>query len=240
VVKPAGYEDGRKYPTVLSIHGGPNGAYTDSFSFAFQMLAHAGFCVVFTNPRGSISYGEEFAQGVVQDWGGGDFEDIMSGLDWVVQQGIADPNRLGVMGWSYGGYMTLWSVTQTDRFACAVAGATISNIYSLWGTSDIAAVYNEHLMRAPAFADEQQYMGRSPMRHAENADTPLLILHGEADVRTPIGESEQFYTAMQRLGREAVFVRYPGQHHQFKKPEFIIDRWARTLAWFGHYLMPSD
>ncbi len=237
MIKPAGYTEGRRHPAVLSIHGGPNGAYMERFYFQFQMLAQAGYCVLFTNPRGSITYGEEFARGVVTDWGGKDFADIMAGVDWAEQQGIVDPGRLGVMGWSYGGYMTLWTVTQTDRFSCAVGGATISNIYSLWGTSDIAAVYNEHLMESPAFADEELYMQRSPMRHVSNVDTPLLLLHGEADVRTPIGESEQFYAALKRLDREVVFVRYPDQHHGFKDPDFTVDRWTRTLAWFDHYLM---
>ena len=237
VMKPAEYEAGRRYPTVLSIHGGPTGAYMDQFDFNFQMLAHRGFAVVFTNPRGSVTYGTRFAQGVVKDWGGKDYQDIMTGLDVVIETGIADPERLGVMGWSYGGYMTCWTVTQTDRFAAAVAGANISNIYTLWGTSDIAPVYNQALNGAPPFDDEQQYMERSAMRHVRNVTTPVLILHGEADVRTPISQSEQFFVALNRLGREAVFVRYPDQHHGFARLDFTVDRWRRTLGWFQHQLL---
>ncbi|MFO8061101.1 MAG: S9 family peptidase [Bacillota bacterium] len=240
VMKPAGYEAGRRYPTVLSIHGGPTGAYLDRFDFSFQMLAHQGFAVVFTNPRGSVTYGTRFAQGVVKDWGGRDYQDIMTGLDTVIEEGIADPERLGVMGWSYGGYMTCWTVTQTKRFAAAVAGANISNIYTLWGTSDIAPVYNQALNGAPPFDDEEQYMNRSAMRHIRNVTTPVLVLHGEADVRTPISQSEQFFVGLKRLGREAVFVRYPDQHHGFARLDFTVDRWRRTLGWFQHHLLNSD
>lgn len=239
LVRPAGYEEGRRYPAVLSIHGGPTGAYMDRFDLNFQMLAQQGFAVVFTNPRGSITYGTRFAQGVVRDWGGKDYQDIMAGLDVTIDMGVVDPDRVGVMGWSYGGYMTCWTVTQTDRFAAAVAGANISNIYTLWGESDIAVVYNQALCGAPAFDDEEQYMGRSAMRHVRNVQTPVLILHGEADVRTPMGQSEQFFAALKRLRKEVVFVRYPGQHHGFANTEFVVDRWQRTLGWFEHHLRGS-
>jgi len=236
IIEPTDSTPGGRHPAVLSIHGGPNGAYLDKFDFGFQLLASNGFAVILINPRGSITYGRRFAQGVIRDWGGKDHGDIIAGLDWAVKEGIVDPNRLGVMGWSYGGYMTLWTITQTDRFAAAVAGANISNIYSLWGTSDIAPVYNQSLNGGPAFDDEEQYMGRSPIRHVRKAHTPTLLLHGESDVRTPIGQSEQFFVAMRRLGREAVFVRYPNQHHGLSEPKFVVDRWHRTLGWFNYYL----
>ncbi len=235
-VEPPGQTSARRHPTVVSIHGGPTGAHLDEFSFSVQLLASNGFAVILPNPRGSITYGRRFAQGVVRDWGGGDYGDIMAAVDHAVDVGIADPQRLGVTGWSYGGYMTLWSTTQTDRFAAAVAGATIANIYSLWGTSDIAPVYNQALNAAPAFDDEEQYMGRSPIRHVRKVQTPTLILHGEADVRTPIGQSEQFFAALRRLGRESVFVRYPEQNHGLSRPQYVVDRWHRTLGWFDHHL----
>lgn len=237
LVRPLDYQAGRRYATVLSIHGGPTGAYGDSWQLMFQLLAHQGFAVVLTNPRGSVGYGESFTRGCIADWGGKDYQDIMAGVDHVIAMGVADPNRLGVMGWSYGGYMTCWTVTQTDRFKAAVGGANISNIYTLYGCSDIGAAYDEALLGDAAFDNEELYMQRSAMRHVRNVKTPILLLHGEADVRCPIDQSEQFFTALKRLGKEAVFVRYPGQYHGFTRPSFISDRWNRTVAWFKHHLM---
>ncbi|MGE5654821.1 MAG: S9 family peptidase [Bacillota bacterium] len=208
----------------------------DSFNLSFQILAHQGYAVVFTNPRGSTSYGTEFTQGVVKDWGGKDYQDIMTGLDRAIELGIVDENRVGIMGWSYGGYMTCWAVTQTNRFKAAVGGANISNIYTLYGCSDIGAAYDEGLLGGPAFDDEELYMGRSAIRHVRNVTTPILLLHGEADIRCPIDQSEQFYACLKRLGKDVVFVRYPEQYHGFVKPSYIHDRWARTVAWFDHYV----
>ncbi|HSL93045.1 MAG TPA: S9 family peptidase, partial [Bacillota bacterium] len=203
LVKPLNYEEGRLYPTILSIHGGPTGAYYDAFQFPFQLMAHQGFAVVFTNPRGSVTYGTKFAQGVVQDWGGKDYEDIMNGLDKAIEIGVVDPSRVGVMGWSYGGYMTSWAITQTNRFKAAIAGAIVSNIYTLAGCSDSHS-YAESLWERSFFDREEDYMQRSAIRHVRNVTTPLLIQHGEADIRCPIDQSEQFYIALKRLGKEVV------------------------------------
>ncbi len=238
LVRPLNYEEGRRYPAVLSIHGGPTGAYYDSFQFYMQLLAHQGFAVVFTNPRGSVTYGAEFAQGCVNDLGGKDFEDIMAGLDKAIELGVVDPNRVGVMGWSYGGFMTCWTVTQTDRFKAAIGGANISNWYTLYGCSDSHS-YAEGLWNGVAFDEEEKVMKHSPMRHVRNVKTPIMLLHGESDIRCPIDQSEQFYTALKRLGKEVVFVRYPGQYHGIVKPTYVLDRWLRTVGWFQHYLMES-
>ena len=235
LVRPLNYEEGRRYPTIVSIHGGPTGAYYDAFQFPFQLLAHQGFAVVFTNPRGSVTYGTKFAQGVVKDWGGKDYEDIMRGLDKAVEFGVVDNNRVGVMGWSYGGYMTSWIITQTNRFKAAIAGAIISNIYTLAGCSDSHS-YAESLWDGAFFDREEDYMQRSAIRHVRNVNTPLLIQHGEADIRCPIDQSEQFYTALKRLGKEVVFIRYPGQYHGIVKPSFAVDRWHRVIGWFKHHL----
>jgi dipeptidyl aminopeptidase/acylaminoacyl peptidase len=239
LVRPLNYEPGRRYPTVLSVHGGPTGAYFDSFQFPFQLLAHQGFAVVFTNPRGSVTYGTEFAQGCVNDLGGKDFEDIMAGLDKAIEMGVVDPNRVGITGWSYGGYMTCWAVTQTNRFQAAVAGAVITNWYTLYGCTDVH-IYDEGLFGGPAFDAEEMMMQRSPMRHVRNVTTPLLLLHGELDIRCPISQSEQFYRALKRLNREVVFIRYPGQYHGIRKPKFVVDRWERTIAWFKHHLVENN
>lgn len=239
LVRPLNYEEGRRYPAILSIHGGPTGAYYDSFNFWFQVLAHQGFAVVFTNPRGSVTYGTEFAQGVCNDWGGKDFEDIMAGVNKAVELGVVDQNRVGVMGWSYGGYMTCWIVTQTDFFKAAVGGANISNIYTLYGCSDTHG-YLEGLMSGSAFEQEEKYMSMSAMRYVRNVKTPIMLQHGELDIRCPISQSEQFYIALKRLGKEAVFIRYPGQYHGIRKPKYIYDRWMRNIGWFKHYLMEQN
>ncbi len=236
LVRPLGYETDRRYPTVLSVHGGPTGAYTDSFQFPFQLLAQQGFAMVFTNPRGSVTYGNEFSRGCIDDLGGKDYQDIMLGLDYAIEAGVVDPERVGITGWSYGGFMSCWMVTQTNRFRAAVAGAVISNWYTLYGCSDSHG-YAEGLWSGTAFDREDKYMQHSPMRYVRQVQTPIMLLHGEADIRCPIGQSEQFFTALRRLGKEAVFVRYPGQYHGFTKPSYVLDRWTRTVGWFKHYLM---
>ena len=236
LMKPLGYQEGTLYPTILSVHGGPTSAFMRNFNGQLQFLATEGYAVLFVNPRGSTTYGEQFTRGVFEDWGGKDYQDIMAGADKVVEMGIADPNRLGIMGWSYGGYMTCWSITQTTRFRAAIGGANISSIYNLSGNSDIGSAYDEALMGGTFFDLEELYMQRSAIRHVRKVETPILLLHGEADVRCPVDQSEMYYTALKRLGKEAVFVRYPGQFHGLVKPSYVQDRWLRTIGWFDHYL----
>ena len=235
LVRPLDYTPGQPVPTVLSIHGGPTGVYTDSYQFPFQLFANHGFAVVFTNPRGSVTYGADFAMGCVQDLGGKDYEDIMKGVDHVIQMGVADANRLMVTGWSYGGFMTSWVVTQTKRFKAAVAGAIISNWLTLALVSD-AQVYGEGLHGGFVVDDIPTVMSRSPITFVRQVETPTLILHGSSDVRCPQDQSEQFYYALKRLGKETVYVKYPDQYHGFVKPTYIVDRWQRTLAWFKSHL----
>ena len=236
LMKPLGYQEGTLYPTILSVHGGPTSAFKRNFNGQLQFLATEGYAVLFVNPRGSTTYGEEFTRGVFEDWGGKDYQDIMAGVDKAVDMGIADPARLGIMGWSYGGYMTCWSITQTNRFQAAIGGANISSIYNLSGNSDIGSAYDEALMGGTFFDREELYMQRSAIRHVQKVQTPLLLLHGEADIRCPVDQSEMYYTALKRLGKEAVFVRYPGQFHGLVKPSYVQDRWLRTIGWFDHYL----
>lgn len=236
LMRPADYMPGRRYPAILSIHGGPTGAYGDAYSFTFQAMARRGYAVVYCNPRGSTTYGERFQSGVVGDWGGGDLRDIMACVDHAVALGVADPERLGVTGWSYGGYMTSWIITQTDRFKAAVAGALISNLVTLYGVSDIGVRSLEHLVGGPAFENEEAYMARSAIRHAARIRTPTLILHGESDMRCPLDQSEQLFTALQRRGVPSAMVRYPGEPHGLQKPQHLHDRLARTLGWFDHWL----
>lgn len=222
------------YPTVLFIHGGPHGVYGSSFMFQCQIFAGRGYAVLYTNPRGSQSYGQEFAYACVQDWGGADFRDIMAGVDHVVSMGVADPSRLFVTGWSYGGYMTSWTITQTNRFKAAVAGAIVSNRYSMWGTSDIPS-FGEHQWGGLPWEAHEHYFERSAISYVPRVETPVMFIHGEGDFRCPISQSEELYLALKRLGKTAVFVRYPGEFHGFSKPRHKFDRFERMLSWFDYH-----
>jgi len=234
LIYPAGYEQGKRYPTVLFIHGGPHGVYGSSFMFQCQIFASKGYAVLYTNPRGSQSYGQEFAYACVQDWGGSDFRDIMSGVDYVINTGVADPSNLFVTGWSYGGYMTSWTITQTKRFKAAIAGAIVANRYSMYGTSDIP-FFSEHHCGGLPWEAREKYFERSAIAYATRVETPVMFIHGEGDLRCPISQSEELYLSLKRLGKTAVFVRYPGEFHAFTKPSHKFDRYERMVAWFDHY-----
>ncbi len=240
LVYPArGKERGELSPTVLLIHGGPHGAYGSAFMFQAQMFASRGYAVLYTNPRGSQTYGQEFANAVVRDWGGADYRDIMAGVDYVIAKGVADPDKLFVTGWSYGGYMSSWVITQTNRFKAAMAGAIISNLYSMWGTGDIPN-YDEHQWGVPPWEARDEYFKMSPITYVTNVETPVLFIHGENDIRCPTSQSEEFYLSLRRLNKTAVFVRYPGEFHGFRKPSHKLDRFERTIAWFDYYCTKED
>jgi len=239
LIKPPGFEAGRAYPTVLFIHGGPHGVYGEAFMLQMQLVAAQGMVVVYTNPRGSQTYGQEFAYAVVADWGGKDYEDIMAGVEAVIRRGIADPERLGVTGWSYGGYMTNWVITQTDRFKAAVSGACVSNRHNFYGTSDIGFTFGEHHWRGRPWDEPERLLARSPLMYVENVQTPLLLVHGEADLRCPVEQADQMYIALKRLGKEVVYVRYPDEFHSFRQPLHQLDRYERLVSWFVHYLQPQ-
>ncbi len=221
---------------VLFIHGGPHGCYGDSFMFQAQILASNGIAVFYTNPRGSQTYGQDFARAVVGDWGGKDYQDIMAGVDRAVADGVADPSRLGVTGWSYGGYMTSWVITQTQRFAAAVAGAIIFNRHNFWGTSDIGYSFGEHQFGGTPWEEPERLLERSAVKHAKKVTTPLLLVGGEADLRCPIEQADQYFIALKRQHKEVVLTRYPGEFHGFTKPSHREDRYERLLAWFKYYL----
>ncbi len=221
-------------PAVLFIHGGPHGVYGSAFMFQCQIFASRGYTVLYTNPRGSQSYGQNFAYACVKDWGGAYYRDIMAGMDHVVSLGTVDPANLFITGWSYGGYMTSWAITQTRRFKAAVAGAIISNRYSFWGTTDIPMFCEHHCGGFP-WASHQDYFERSAIDFAPNVDTPVMFIHGEEDLRCPISQSEEFFMALKYLGKTAVFIRYPAEFHSFVKPSHKFDRFERMISWFDHY-----
>ncbi|MFP4456216.1 MAG: prolyl oligopeptidase family serine peptidase [Clostridia bacterium] len=222
--------------TILFIHGGPHGIYGSSFMFQAQILASNGFTVTYVNPRGSASYGIDFANTVYEDWGGADFRDIMAGVDYLIDKNIADKDRLGITGWSYGGYMTCWSISQTNRFKAAIAGASVVDRYSMFGTSDIGYTFGFFHFGGTPWQNSHKLIERSPLNYAYRIDTPLLLVHGEEDYRCPIGQSEEIYTALKYLEKEVVLVRYPNEPHGFKKPYHLIDRYNRLLSWFNYYI----
>ncbi len=235
LVKPPERQAGVALPTILNIHGGPTGVYLDAYQITFQLQAYQGYAVLFANPRGSSSYGPAFSAAGCSDWGGADYRDLMAAVDFSIALGIADPKRLAVTGWSYGGYMTGWIVTQNQRFKAAVAGAMISNWLTLYCVCDIN-VYDEGLWDQPLFLDYSKAMQRSPVTQVAAVTTPILLLHGGADIRCPIDQSEQFFFALKRMGKETVYVYYPGQSHAFSLPAYIEDRWQRTLNWMRERL----
>lgn len=235
LMKPLDYHEGDCLPTILNIHGGPTGVYLDAYQITFQLQAYQGYAVLFANPRGSSSYGPAFSAAGCSDWGGADYRDLMAVVDQSIAAGVADANRLGVTGWSYGGYMTGWIVTQTQRFKAAVAGTMISNWLTLYCVCDIN-VYDEELWNQPLFLDYSKAMQRSPVTHTAKVMTPTLLLHGGADIRCPIDQTEQFFFALKRMGKETVYVNYPGQSHAFTLPAYIEDRWQRTLNWMRERL----
>lgn len=227
-------------PLILAIHGGPHAAYGNGFMFEFQFLAAQGWAVLFLNPRGSTSYGEQFAVASNEDWGGADYRDLMSGLDAVLasHQWI-DSDRLGVAGGSYGGYMTNWIVAHTARFRAAVTERSVSNFVSKWGTSDIGFFGNSRQWGGAPWENPEFYRERSPLTHVVNITTPLLILHSEQDLRCRIEQAEQLFTALKYLRREVEFVRFPDEGHELSRsgqPLHRLERLQRIATWFQRYL----
>lgn len=237
---PVGYVSGTKVPLILNIHGGPAGAFSESFigasgPYPIASFAAKGWATLRPNPRGSSAYGRQFRSANKNDWGGGDFNDLMAGVDYVIAQGIADPNKLAVMGWSYGGYMTNWVITQTTRFKAASAGAGLSSMPSMWGTNDIPTILDDYFSGTPMDAPDR-YLKLSPLYHVKNVTTPTLILHGEQDVRVPTSQGYEMYNALKRKGVETQMVVYPRTPHGPREPKFILDIMQRNMEWVEKHL----
>lgn len=236
VTKPVDFESSRKYPFLLNPHGGPTGASTLSFNPTEQIMAANGYMVLEPNFRGSSGRGEKFALANQNDWGGGDYQDDMSGVQAMVDKGWADPNRMGAFGWSYGGYMTFWIDTQTARFKAISPGAGLPDLYSMYSQTDIHRYMTLFFnMKAP-WDNFQEYWDHSPMKYVENVKTPTMILHGQADTRVPIPQAEEFFRALTERHVPVEFVTYPRENHGFTEPRHIQDRLQRYLVFFGKYL----
>jgi dipeptidyl aminopeptidase/acylaminoacyl peptidase len=235
LVKPADFQAGRKYPLIVEPHGGPAGTQQTRFNPTWQAYAGRGYAVFAPNFRGSNGYGKAFIEANAGKWGVVDFQDIMSGVDYVISLGFVDPDRMGVEGWSYGGYMSQFIVTHTDRFKAAVPGAGMSNMISFYGTTDIQR-FTIYYMTGHPWETPEVYRRSSPIFSIDKAKTPTLILFGEQDRRVPIEQGEQFYTALKQRGVEVQMVRYPREPHGFAEPNHQIDRIQRIADWFDRFL----
>ena len=235
VIKPPGFNPGIKYPLILEIHGGPHGMYSEAFMHEFQLLAASGYVVLYTNPRGSSGYGEEFTRDSHKRWGEADLPDLMAAVDHVVAQGYVDESRMGVTGGSYGGYMTLWTIGHSDRFKAAVTQRCVSNLYSFYGTSDIGWTFIDYEFGGLPWENREHFMKYSPITYVEKMTTPLLIIHSELDFRCPIEQGEQVFISLKRLGRDTEFVRFPDENHNLSRggqPRHRIERLQHILRWF--------
>jgi dipeptidyl aminopeptidase/acylaminoacyl peptidase len=234
IVKPPDFEAGVRYPTILLIHGGPMSQYDFAFNFEAQLLAGAGYLVVLPNPRGSTGYGQDFCVAIWQDWGGIDYEDVMAAVDDAIERGYADPERLGVGGWSYGGILTNHVITRTRRFKGAYSGAG-SALYVVNYGHDEYQRWWEYELGLP-WQNRELWERLSPFYRVENIVTPTLIVGGEHDWNVPIINSEQLYMALKRLGKTTQLVVYPEEHHVLSTPSYNKDFFERTLAWFSQYV----
>jgi dipeptidyl aminopeptidase/acylaminoacyl peptidase len=241
LLKPVGYKAGMRYPTLVVAHGGPAGAYTNNSRLGGleggQLWAGQGWVVFYPNPRGSTNYGERFLKANVLDWGGGDYRDIMSGVDALIARGIADPDRLAHIGWSYGGYMTAWVVSQTNRFKAAMVGAGLTNMASMYGTNDIPNVLVTYFGGIPSKETMALYSARSAMTHIENIRTPTLILHGANDERVPTGQAYELFRGMKDRGRPTELVFYPREGHGITEYYHQKDRLTRIMDWVTKYTL---
>jgi dipeptidyl aminopeptidase/acylaminoacyl peptidase len=244
LMKPFGFEPGRRYPVLLNVHGGPHAQYGYPFFDEFQVQAGAGYAVLYTNPRGSQGYGEAFTRAVVGDWGGGDAADVLAGLDEALRRfEWIDPDRLGLLGGSYGGFMTSWIVGHSRRFRAACSERAVNSHVTMFGCSDIGHLFNAvELGGARPWENMTKYLERSPLTYAKDIATPLLIVHSEDDLRCPIAEGEQLFMALKTLRRDVTFVRFPDENHELSrsgKPRHRLERFRIILEWFARHLPAS-
>lgn len=241
IMKPVGIKEGVKYPIALEIHGGPHASYGATFFHEFQLLASRGYGVVFCNPRGSTGYGQEFQTAIRHDWGGVDYEDVMAAADYAASLPWVDSQRMGVLGGSYGGYMTNWIVTHTDRFGAAVAQRSTCNRLSQFGASDAAFTNGEWEFQGDPWDNPKAYLDRSPLMYVRNVTTPIMLIHSEQDLRCPMEQAEEFFVALKKTGKPVVLVRFPDENHELSRsggPKHRVERLEYIVSWFDRYLRP--
>jgi dipeptidyl aminopeptidase/acylaminoacyl peptidase len=249
IVRPAGFEEGKRYPTLLSIHGGPFSQYGPSFFDEFQVYSGAGYAVLFSNPRGGSGYSEEHGRairGPVGDagpgWGTRDYEDVMAVVDTAIERfDFVDPDKLGVIGGSYGGYMTSWIVGHTNRFKAAISERAVNNLVSMFGSSDVFWVF-ERQFGGPLWDNVDAYLERSPSTYAKNIETPVLVLHSENDLRCNIEQGEHLFNLLRLLDKEVELLRFPAESHELSRsgsPIHRVLRFEAVLEWFGRYIAPD-
>jgi dipeptidyl aminopeptidase/acylaminoacyl peptidase len=238
---PVNYQTGTRVPLLLVIHGGPAGVFTQSFLpgsrsvYPLAAFASRGYAILRPNPRGSSGYGQKFRFANIRDWGGGDYQDLMTGVDQVVKMGVADPERLGVMGWSYGGFMTSWTVTQTKRFKAASVGAGVTNLMSFIGTADIPSFIPDYFGSQP-WENLEVYRAHSAMFNMKGVVTPTLVQHGEADERVPISQGYEFYNALKVQNVPTRMIVLPRMPHGPNEPKMVLKAKQTNLEWFDKYL----
>ena len=244
LLKPVGYQAGRKYPLLVEAHGGPTGATNAGFKANWgspgQVWAGQGWAVLYPNPRGSANYGEKFTRANIMDWGGGDYRDIMTGVDDVIKRGIADSSKMAFEGWSYGCYMTAWVVSQTSRFKAARMGAGLADLQSMYGTTDIPGYIGTFFSGIPTQKTLDFYRARSAITFVDNVTTPLLIQQGGSDQRVPIGQSMEFYRALKDRGKTVQLVFYPREGHGLSEYYHQLDKMQREYDWMTKYTLGAQ
>lgn len=239
IMFPPKFNPQKKYPSILEIHGGPITQYGKFFMHEFNLLASQGYVVYFCNPRGGRGYGEEHAKAIWGAWGTADYDDLMACVDFMIKKPYIDPERLGVTGGSYGGYMTIWIIGHTQRFKAAVSQRSVSNFISEWGSSDVNWTFEHEVDAGPPYLDVQKWWQLSPIAHIATAKTPTLVIHNEGDLRCPIEQSEQVFVALKRLGVDTEFVRFPDEFHGLSRTGRTDRRIARLnhiIRWMDKYL----
>ncbi|HXI29412.1 MAG TPA: S9 family peptidase, partial [Vicinamibacterales bacterium] len=239
ILKPPDFDATRKYPLILEIHGGPHSAYGNTYTHEFQWMAAKGYVVLFTNPRGSTSYGQDFGNIIQYRYPGDDYKDLMAGVDEVLKKGYVDANRLGVTGGSGGGLLTNWTITQTQRFKAAVAQRDIADWYGFWFTADFTLFQPTWFRKAP-WEDPQDFAARSPITHVANVTTPLMLINGDWDYRTPPADGgEMMFRALKYRKIPTVMVRFPRETHELSRsgePWHRVERLQHIVGWMDQWL----
>ena len=239
VLLPPDFDDAKSYPLLIDIHGGPNGRFSDNFDPVHQIVSTNGYIVLTVNPRGSSTYSPEFTKSVREDWGGEDYLDILASVEELAARPYVDENRMALHGSSYGGFMSAWIVGHDHRFKVAIVASMCANLYSMYGTSDIGTVLGDLNWGGLHNEARDKYFLHSPVTYAPNVETPVLLIHGEGDLRCHIEQSEQYFVALKRLGKTVEFARFPDSDHMFRRaghPALIVEYYRLMFEWLERYV----